>query len=212
MYYREDCKMKRNFLPAILFFSGLWGLSEALLGGVFYKVSVPYASVFLTIIGLVILSFATVYLPDKPVATLIAAFAMLYKFLNAPFFACHLLGILLTGVSFDLFFNILKYKRKTIAAVGTVYLSYALFAFMITYIFRYPYWTQASLVKIVSHIGIGGSLAALGCAVCVPAAFYLAERLKNLTFGLKAPLARPSLSLLTTGLWVFGIMVFFSSI
>jgi hypothetical protein len=204
--------MKRNYLLAILLFSGLWGLSEALLGGLLYRASVPYSSAPLTIVGLVILTFAAVYLPNKPTATLIAALAMLYKFLNAPFFGCHLLGILLTGISFDLFFNLLKFKRKTIAAIGTVYLSYASFAFMITCIFRYPYWTQAPLVKIVNHIGISGSLAALGCALCVPAAFNLAERLKNMTFGLKLPLALSSLSLLTTGLWIFGIVVFFGSI
>ena len=97
--------MKKNYLLGILFFSGLWGMSEAGLGGVLYRAHIPHASVPLTIIGFIILSLARVYLPQKGSSTLIGAIAMLYKFLNAPFFACHLLAIFLLGLSYDVVFS-----------------------------------------------------------------------------------------------------------
>jgi hypothetical protein len=204
--------MKREHILAILFFSGLWGISEAVLGDTLYRGDVPYASVPLTVIAFIVMSFAGVYFPQKGTATVIAACAMLYKFLNAPFFACHLLGILLTGVCYDLFFSIFAIKNRSLCVAAATYLSYALFALMITYAFRYDYWVQAGFIGVLRHIGISGSIAALGCAALVPLSFRLAERLKaNFTtpFSLRLQLAPGSVSAVTIGLWVFSIAVYF---
>ena len=205
--------MKREHILAILFFSGLWGISEAVLGDALYRADVPCASVPLTVIGFVVMSFATVYFPQKGTATVIAACAMLYKFLNAPFFACHLLGILLTGVCYDLFFSVFAVRNRSLSAAAATYLSYALFALMITYAFRYDYWVQAGSAGVLRHIGISGSIAALGCAVLVPLSFRLAEQLKAnfaTPFRLRLQLAPGSVSAVTIGLWVFGIMAYIS--
>jgi len=205
--------MKKEHILAILFFSGLWGLSEAVLGDALYRGDVPYASVPLTVIGFVVMSFATVYFPQKGTATVIAACAMLYKFLNAPFFACHLLGILLMGVCYDLFFNVFAIRNRSLSAATATYLSYASFALMITYAFRYDYWVQAGFIGVLRHTGISGSIAALGCAVLVPLSFRLAERLKAnfaTPFRLRLQLAPGSVSVVTVGLWVFGIMAYIS--
>ena len=48
--------MKKEHILGILFFAGLWGISEAVLGGVLYRAAVPYASVPLTIIGFIVMS------------------------------------------------------------------------------------------------------------------------------------------------------------
>ena len=205
--------MKREHILAILFFSGLWGISEAVLGDALYRADVPYASVPLTVIAFIVMSFARVYFPQKGTATIIAACAMLYKFLNAPFFACHLLGILLTGVCYDLFFSVFAVRNRSLSAAAATYLSYALFALMITYAFRYDYWVQAGFAGVLRHIGISGSIAALGCAVLVPLSFRLAEQLKAnfaTPFRLRLQLAPGSVSAVTIGLWVFGIMAYIS--
>ena len=89
--------MKREYILGVLFFGGVWGLSEAVLGGALYAAQVPYASVPLTVVGLAVLTLARSYFPQKGTATLIAACAMLYKFLNSPFFGCHLLEFSLPG-------------------------------------------------------------------------------------------------------------------
>jgi len=206
--------MKKEYILGILFFSGLWGISEAVLGDALYRADVPYASVPLTVIGFVILTFARTYFPQKPTATLIAACAMLYKFLNAPFFACHLLGILLTGVCYDVAFGTFKIKNRSLCAVAATYLSYILFALMITYVFQYEHWVEAGFSKVLRHIGIGGSTAALGCAVFVPLSFRLGERLKakfDMPFRLRLQLASGGVSVVTTVLWVFSIAVYLFS-
>lgn len=214
--------MIKDYVLGILFFSGLWGISEAVLGGAFYRAHVPYASAPLTVIGLVILTFARVYFPRRGTATLIAACAMLYKFLNAPFFACHLLGIVLLGMCYDLFFGIAApassagrrpadWRKTGVGAAATAYLSNGLFALMITYVFRYEYWVQGGLSRFISHVGISGSIAALAGAVLVPVSFRLGERLKarlTMPFTPRFKLTAGSISIATTTLWAFGIAAF----
>ena len=203
--------MKKEHILGVLFFGGLWGISEAVLGDALYRAAVPYASVPLTIIGFIVMSTAKVYFPQKGTATLIAACAMLYKFLNVPFFACHLLGILLMGLCFDLFFSIFKIKSRPLSAAAAVYLNYALFALMITYVFRYEHWVQAGFAGVLRHVVISGSMAALGCAVLLPMSFRLTERLKAnfvTPFNLRLQLVPGGVLAATVGLWVFSITAY----
>jgi len=202
--------MKKEYILGILFFSGLWGISEAALGGVLYKAEIEHASAILTVIGLVILTFANVYFPQKGTATAIAGLAMLYKFLNAPFFACHLLGILLIGFCYDLALNILKIRNRSVSAAVTVYASYGLFALMITYLARYEHWVQGGFSKVMNHIGVGGTIAALLCAIMVPLSYRVAERLKvsiPMPFVYRRQLLPGSVFFATAVLWVFGLAV-----
>ena len=206
--------MKKEYVLGILFFSGLWGISETVLGDALYRADVPYASVPLTIIGFVILTFAKVYFPQKGTATIIAGCAMLYKFLNAPFFACHLLGILIIGVCYDAAFGAFKIKNRSLCAAAATYINYALFALMITYVFGYYHWVQGGVGKLLEHVAITGTIAALGCAVFVPLSFRLGQQLKvksAMPFRLQFQLAPGSVSLVTTGLWALGIAVYLFS-
>lgn len=203
--------MKRKYVFGILFFSSLWGFSEAVLGGFLYSHDMPHASVYLTIIGLSVLTIARGYLPQKGTSTVIAAFAMLYKFMNTPFFACHFLGILLLGGCFDLFFNVLKLKSRAICAVLTVYSGYTLFALMLAYVFRYSPWVEAGFAKVVNHIGIGGTLAAMGCALVVPLSHRFGQWLqtkKTYSVDLKSSFARAQLTFVTAGMWLFALVTF----
>ena len=69
--------MKKDYILGILFFSSLWGCSEAFLGEILYSINMPFASVPVTVIGFFILAFANVFLPKTGIATLIASMAML---------------------------------------------------------------------------------------------------------------------------------------
>ena len=200
--------MKKGYLLGILFFSALWGASEAILGGALYGAHIRYSSVPLAIIAFIILTVAKVYFPQKGSAILIASCAMLYKFFNAPFFACHLLAILLLGISYDVVYHTLKIKNKALFGLAATYLGYTLFALTITYVFRYHYWTEVGLPKIARYIGISGTMASLGNAVGVPVSFYLARSLKEKTespFVFRMKLATGSISLITIALWVLGV-------
>lgn len=203
--------MKKGYIIGILFFSSIWGVSEAFLGEALYDAGIPFSSVPLTIIGFCFLAFAREYFPKTGTATVIAALAMLYKFLNVPFFACHLLGILIIGICFDLFFNVFKIKSRILCAAAAAYSNYTLFALMITYIFQYKYWVQGGLPKILNHILISGSMAALGCAICVPFSFVLAKKIRTYRdrpFNLELKFAPGGILAITSGLWIYSIVVF----
>jgi hypothetical protein len=202
--------VRREYILGILFFGGLWGISEAVLGGALYAAAVPHASVLLTVVALAVLTLARSYFPQKGTGTLIAACAMLYKFLNSPFFGCHLLGILLTGACYDLMFDVLKVRLRSLGAAATVYLSYAAFAVMITYLFRYGTWVQGGIAKVLGHVFIGGSVAALACALTIPLVARLGERLKSrspMPFGLLRYPIPAGVSALTLALWAFAAVM-----
>jgi len=201
--------VKRRYILGVLLFGGVWGISEAVLGGALYASNVPYASVPLTVVGLAVLTIARSYFPQTGTATLIAACAMLYKFLNSPFFGCHLLGILITGACYDLVFDVLKIKLKSLAAAAVTYLSYAAFAVMITYLFQYNHWVQGGLARVLGHIFIEGSMAALVCACIVPLSARLGEKLMSYSttpFGLLRSPIPGGISALTLALWAFAVV------
>ncbi len=202
-------EVRREHIVGVLFLSGVWGISEATLGNALYRAGVPHASVPLTIIGFTVLTIARAWFPRPGTATLIASFAMLYKFLNAPFFACHLLGIVLMGVCYDVFLNVWRTRSTWLAAGLATYASYAAFALMITYVARYDHWVQGGFGKILAHIGIDGSMAAIACAILVPLILRLSEVFRSAmpaSFIWRAALAPRAIMVLTAGLWGLGIV------
>jgi hypothetical protein len=202
-------EMRREHILGVLFLGGVWGVSEATLGNALYGAQVPHASIPLTVIGFVILTVARVWFPRPGMATLIASFAMLYKFLDAPFFACHLLGIVLVGVCYDVFFQVFRRRAAWLAAGLATYANYATFALMITYVARYEHWVQGGFGRILQHVGIDGSLAAVACAVLVPLTLQYGERLRSaasLLSPLPAALIPRALTGVTAGVWALGIV------
>ena len=201
--------MKKDYLLGVLFFGSVWGVCEASLGGFLYSFPSHNASIPLAIIAFAILTIAKLYLPYKWSATFIGAIAMLYKFLNTPFFACHFLGIFLLGLSYDLVLNFSKIKSRAIIGALATYLGYALFALIITYVFRYSYWIKEGLPKIIDYVGIKGSLAALGNFAMVPLAFRFGQLLKKGVvnpFEFQSKVATNSVSFITLTLWALAIV------
>jgi len=134
---------------------------------------------------------------------------MLYKFLNTPFFACHLLAILLLGISYDIAYSCFKYSNKALLGLSAAYLGYILFALTITYVFRYHYWTEEGLPRILRYVGISGTMAAVGNAVLVPPALKFGNLLKRKNtnlFEFRPTFAAGSIAVLTLTLWILGAM------
>lgn len=204
--------MKKEHLLLILLFGTIWGASEAIFGGALYRVNAAYASVPLTIIALIVLTVARVYFPQAGSSTLIASCALLYKFLNVPFFACHLLAIFLIGASYDLVRSRFKIKNEALFAITATYLAYASFALMITYVFQYSFWVQGGLPKVLQYIGIEGTMAALANAVLVPLTIRFTRQLKAKSVEpvlFRSRLALGGSSLVVAALWILCATVSF---
>jgi hypothetical protein len=115
------------------------------------------------------------------------------------------------GVCYDLFFSVLKVKNRSLSMIAAVYLNYILFALMITYVFRYEHWVQGGFAGILRHVGISGSMTALGCAILVPASFHFGQKFKayfGRSFSMKEQFVPGSMLVITIGLWIFSIIAF----
>ena len=153
--------------------------SEVAGGGILYAIEVPRASIFLAAWAFLILAFAR-GIVDKPgSSTAIGAVATLFKLVNAAPFICHLLGIFMLGLAFDIAATLLGRSgkrlsfRNLVTGVVSAYGGYALFALSITYIIRYDIWVQGGWPKVAQHMFVSGSLAALAAALLVPLGYAL---------------------------------------
>jgi len=202
--------LKKDYVLGMLFFSALWGVSEAGLGGLMYSAGVPHASIFLTLVAFGILSVSRSYLPQVGTATLIGLFAMLFKFLNSPFWACHFAGIAITGVTFDVVFLVAKrfegdVKIEALAGLLGAFGSYAVFAVAMRYVIHYEYWV-GPMDKFWGHM-LNGAMAAGGCAVVTPLMLRAGEKLRG-RFELPFRLRPNTVSFATAGLWALSLAVF----
>lgn len=168
----------KNWLWFILFGS-LWGINEVMMGEVLSASNVPHYSVLLTVIALFILAMARGIVNKPGSSTVIGVVAVLFKLANAAPFFCHLLGIFMVGLVFDVLASVLMKNEKTSAikcsltGVLSAYSGNALFALVITYIIRYDVWTSGGLSKVLGHIFVAGTFTAILAALTVPLGFRL---------------------------------------
>ena len=162
--------MKKNnvviAIPAILFFGTLWGSIEASFGGWLYSQNVAYPSLYLITLAIGILAASKVFCSFRWSGTAIGAIAMLFKMVNIPFFACHLLAIFLLGFGYDAACllagrYITGRARLPMTGLISAYTGRALFAVIITYVVQYQYWTAAGLPKVIDYVVLTGTVSAL---------------------------------------------------
>ena len=166
----------KNWLWFVLFGS-LWGINEVLTGEVLSQNNVPHYSVFLAVIAFFILAIARGIINEPGSSTVIGLFAVLFKLTNAAPFYCHLLGIFMMALAFDIFSSVLMTNkgkhllRNCLTGILSAYSGNVLFALIITYIVRYEQWTVGGLPKVLNHIFLTGSLAAALAVIVVPIGF-----------------------------------------
>lgn len=158
----------------LLAFGSLWGIMEVIGGEAFFKNNVPHASVWLSAWAFFIMGVARGVINKPGTSTAVGATAALFKLVNASPYYCHLLGIFFLGMVFDIaatlwMKNEKKYSLRTgLAGIVSAYGGYALFAIVITYLIRYRPWVAGGTPKVLHHIFIGGSFAALAAIVLIP--------------------------------------------
>jgi len=204
--------MNRRMILTVLFLGTLWGTVEVFAGEALYRAGFPYASVPLSAAGLVILSLGRARIDGAGSSLAIGLIAAAYKLLamltvyaDVGVYACHLLGIALLAGAYDVAFSVPGKLSRPTRTLLAVYGAYALFAVSITYVFRYQPWVQAGAGKILRHIGIAGTLAAVTGALVVPPAFRAAQALNGTVVrpaASKAGFAAAALA--TVMLWVLA--------
>lgn len=193
----------------LLFLGSLWGIGELVGGEALYSSEVPRASLWLTCWALFVLALGRAIFDRPGSSTAISAIASVYRLANAYPFFCHILGILFLGIAFDLavtLFSRLEHRkpwRWILAGIGAAYGGNALFALIMTYLIRYKYWASAGLPKVLDHIFVSGSIAALAAALLVPLGYAIGARSEPFL------LRRPRWSLagalfLSLVIWIIG--------
>lgn len=168
----------RNWLWLFLFGS-LWGINEVVVGSALSKNNIPHFPVLLTASAFIVLAMARGILNKPGSSTTIGGFAALFKLANAAPFYCHLLGIFMIGLTFDVFSSLLmRDERKflfkhSLTGVLSACTNNALFAVVMTYIVRYEFWAEGGLPKLLDYIFVSGSLTALLAVVVVPLGFWI---------------------------------------
>lgn len=187
-------------------------MSELLGGEIFGRANVAYSSVWLNMLALFTLAVTRGIVNKPGSSTLLGAIAVTFKLVNTAPFYCHLLGIFLMGMSFDMVSTLLIKKDRKVSyshsLVGglSAYGGYALFALIITYVIRYEFWVAEGLSRVLHHIFVSGSVAAVVALGIVPFGYWCGLKTGTLDQ------VHPSLALrgalaLSVFLWVLGQIV-----
>jgi hypothetical protein len=173
----------KKFKPImwLFLFGSIWGINEIFLGEILYRNEVQNSVVILTVIALFLLAISRAMINKPGSSALIGTFAVLFRLANAAPSYCHLLGIFLLGATFDVFASLLiKNKEKTplkwgLTGAMSAFGNNALFALLITYVFRYEYWAVGGFSKVSHHIFVSGTISALLAAFLVPLGLFIGK-------------------------------------
>lgn len=189
----------------IALFGTAWGLNELLVGGAFYKAHPDGAPVWLIAFGVIMLAMARSVANRVGSSVVLGLIAALFKSVNTQPFVCHILGIVMLGLVFELVYDFLLLKhplsrtrtgnpirskspmrsgiliRLGIAGFSSVLLSNILFALLLAVILREEFWVANEYAKAYQYILVTGSLSAAVSAVTVPLAWKAGERLADWT-------------------------------
>ncbi|HCS49179.1 MAG: hypothetical protein A2V45_11130 [Candidatus Aminicenantes bacterium RBG_19FT_COMBO_58_17] len=166
----------------LLLIGSLWGFSEVFAGEFLYSQDVPLASVWLSAFAFFVLGLSRGLINRPGSSTVIGATAALFKLANAAPYWCHLMGIAFLGLVFDFAASAwIKRGQKpgwktVLSGIVTAYGSYASFAVLITYVARYDPWVRGGTARVLRHILVGGSLAAVAAAIMVTLGYALGTR------------------------------------
>lgn len=170
---------KTNRWVMLILFGSLWGIMEVMGGESFFKNAVPHASTVLSAWGLLMLATARGIWNRPGTSTLVGALAALFKLVNAAPFYCHLAGIFILGLAFDLAASLLAKKLRPLSLSGVLtgiaspLAANTLFGIFMTFIIKYKYWAVVGWPKVIDYIFVSGGLTALAGAVLVPVGFWL---------------------------------------
>ena len=160
--------LKKNYI-FIFLFGLIIGFSERFIG----SLQMPYGSVVLNTILILILSIARTVFPQRGTSLLIVSIAVLFKINSIGICNCtnNILfcgpaAMIFTGVFYEIFANIFttnnfyRYTNFIIVCILTAFVSFSVFALMNTFILKT--WDTSRLLQ---YIFIKGTLTAIASSI-----------------------------------------------
>ena len=204
----------KKYLLWILLFGSLIGLSETLIA----SFSMPYRSVILSSITILILSIARIQIPKFGTSFLIIAIAIFFKINNFGVYSCSpnflLCGptaMIMLGLSYEIFAtlfikkNTLKYLNLLMICGFTAIVTFTLFALMNTFILKT--WDTT---RITEYILIKSTITAILSGTVSMLALYLKKTFKSVNSPIYSHYVINSiLGIVVVLLWVFGSLTKF---
>jgi hypothetical protein len=186
-------------LVCLVLLGSAWGLSE-LIGG---------QTVWLTAVALLLLAVARTLVNRPGSSTAMAAVAVLFKSVNTAPFLCHLAGIALLGLAFDLTASLLwrtdrkPYLRAALTGMISAYLSCFLFGASMIWIIKFKHWAGGGLERLGEYLLSSGSRGALTAVIIVPVGLWLGCLLTRQAAGHPRAVLRAAVAV-CLALWVLG--------
>jgi len=180
----EYIMSKWEKILVVLLFGSLWGAMELFGRDLFRAVGVPEKSAVLFGLGLIIL-YVSKRLVDVPGSVVVMALiAGLFKVASSYFFPCQFAAVMVNGIIFDVAYTTFKGRLnsspiyRTIAAPVLVYVSYAVFALLTTFVLREGTWVAGGWEGIRSYLMSDALTASLISLVTIHLGYHLGNSLK----------------------------------
>jgi len=209
---------KKKLILGIILFGSIWGGLEALGISIMRSFDFSFKSPFLAATGILILGAARMMMPKRGSTFLMGLVAAGFKFLTLPqILFCQVLAVALQGAVMDLAFSyaekkdVSKWFSLGMVGVFAIYINYALFSFLETYVVLNPFWVDKGFSGVLNYTFLEGSAAALLCFLCINLGFSLGRSLApgfTQWQALKARAYNIGTAVAALGCWVLGFVLY----
>jgi hypothetical protein len=209
---------KKKLILGIILFGSIWGGLEALGISIMRAFDFSFKSPFLAATGILILGAARMIMPRRGSTFLMGLVAAGFKFLTLPqIFFCQVAAVAVQGAVLDLAFSyaekrdVSKWLSLGMVGVFAMYLNYALFSLLETYVVLNPFWVDKGFSGVLNYTFLEGSAAALLCFLCINLGFALGRSLAPAFTqwqALKARAYNVGTAIAALGCWVLGFVLY----
>jgi hypothetical protein len=198
----------------VLLMGSLWGAVELFGRDLLRAAGFPQKSAILFGLGIIIL-YASKRLADLPGSVVVMALiAGLFKTASSSFFICQFAAVMINGIVFDITYSAFKGRldsspiHRVIAAPVIVYVSYAAFALITTFVIQEPSWVSDGWAGIGSFLAVDAAIAAAITVATINIGYYLGNAIQPQAvlrkLGMPAILFRIVSVALVAAIWVAG--------
>jgi hypothetical protein len=163
----------------VLLMGSLWGALELFGGDLFRAIGIPNKSALLFGLGIIILYISKKLVDFPGSVVLMALIAGLFKTASSNFYACQFTAVMINGIIFDFSYRIFKNQLNSspiyriIAAPIITYISYAVFAFGVTYVMQESNWAARGITGIGDYLRVDALIASAISIVTINLGYYL---------------------------------------